>query len=88
MNIGGSSGLRGTVFAGHVPLNTDKSMAELMQEIMDDHRRLVTLPPFSLFCSRGLPHSLFAQVIREVKLVRASSVNVRFQLASSFIPVS
>ncbi|CAM6096086.1 unnamed protein product [Calypogeia fissa] len=34
------SGLEPTVFAAHVPLNSEKTMQELMEEIMDDDRRL------------------------------------------------
>ncbi|KAG6557067.1 hypothetical protein Mapa_000993 [Marchantia paleacea] len=34
------SGMRETVFAAHVPKNTDKSLEELIEEIMGDHERL------------------------------------------------
>ncbi|OAE23030.1 hypothetical protein AXG93_3255s1090 [Marchantia polymorpha subsp. ruderalis] len=34
------SGMEDTVFAAHVPKNTDKSLEELIEEIMGDHERL------------------------------------------------
>lgn len=42
------TGLSGIAFAAHVPKNSDKQMEQLVEEIMDDHERLVldllTLP--------------------------------------------